>query len=105
MLIASSVFCGSVGAAPKDDGNEGKKGKAIHLKSRDFVPTPGVDVKTKKKLKIEGDRARAFIQFQNSPLPRDKKNLRILGVKLLDYTPDDTWFASIYTDFPPLKML
>jgi hypothetical protein len=69
----------------------------VRLKSREFVPDPGVepDVEMLLQSTRSGERVHALVQFWHIPSDIDRANLEIAGVELLAYVPENTWFVSL----------
>jgi len=69
---------------------------AILLKSRYFLPKPGVDQTFEAKLlAMEEPRVHVFVQLYHAPSQAERNLLEENGVKLLAYLPNNAWFASI----------
>jgi len=64
----------------------------IKLISRQFLPGAEIDSGLKWLGSYPGERAHVFLQFCE---PKDKNIAGDLNIKLLNYIPDNTWFASI----------
>ena len=67
----------------------------ILLKSRHFIPEPGISDITKTKIEAIPERAHVLIQLEHIPTNEERKELEIKGIKLLSYIPNKAWFASI----------
>lgn len=83
----------------------------ILLKSRQFTPSEGWE-KEMGALTAEvtpRQRVHVLIQFHSKPDIASRKALSEAGIKLLDYVPNNSWFASIPVDldpdFPALSMV
>jgi len=73
----------------------------ILLKSRRFVPSPGISKIARLKIGSRfSERAHVLIQFKHIPNSIERKTLTDNGVRLLAYIPNKTWFASISTADP-----
>ena len=70
----------------------------ILLKSRHFIPEPGISDITKTKIEAIPERAHVLIQLEHIPTNEERKELEIKGIKLLSYIPNKAWFASIPSD-------
>lgn len=68
----------------------------IWLKSRQFVPAPGMSKATAAQLRaLPMGRSHVLIQFDRIPSTEERRALERAGVKLLAYVPNNTWFASV----------
>ena len=68
----------------------------IALKSRQFVPSPGVELALMQELAAAGDgRRHVLLQFEDIPTGAQRTALEAAGVRLLDYVPNYAWFASL----------
>jgi hypothetical protein len=68
----------------------------IWLKSRQFVPAPGMDETVAAQLGASPTgRSHVLIQFGHIPTAGEREALEQAGVKLLAYVPHNTWFASV----------
>ncbi|MBN2018755.1 MAG: S8 family serine peptidase [Sedimentisphaerales bacterium] len=67
----------------------------ILLKSRQFIPAPGVTASTKASIKEIKGKVHILIQLENTTTIEQRKQLETKGVRLLTYVPNKTWFASI----------
>jgi len=80
---------------------EQKDAPPIRLKSRTFTPAPGVGPALKGQLeRLQAQavgRAHVFLQFDKIPDQAERKALAARGVELLQYIPDQAWFASVPT--------
>jgi hypothetical protein len=91
LILASSLFfpLGGVKAQGPDQGRPPGAEFEIALKSRRFVPSPGVAA-------LQGPAPRhVLIQFKHIPDEAEREALARAGVRLLAYVPHKTWFASI----------
>jgi hypothetical protein len=69
---------------------------AILLKSRQFVPTPGMSKAMAAQLSASPTgRSHVLIQFDHIPTAEEREALEGAGVKLLAYVPHNAWFASV----------
>jgi hypothetical protein len=70
---------------------------AVRLKSREFVPDPGVEQAVSKRQQDASldERIHVLVQFWQVPTDAEQATLENAGVKLLAYVPANTWFASI----------
>lgn len=97
LLIVVSVFLvtfptGSV-AQPNEDPQY-----RIALKSRQFIPAPGVESGLAREMAEAADgRRHVLLQFANIPTDPQRAALEAQGVRLLSYVPNYTWFASLPT--------
>lgn len=72
----------------------------ILLRSRQFVPEPGMDKAMAAQLSASPKgRSHVLIQFDHIPAAEEREALERAGVKLLAYVPHKTWFASIPATF------
>lgn len=73
----------------------------VQLQSRQFVP----EAETRSGLEwlrtLHRGRVHALLQLYGPPSSADKALLEQSGIKLLDYIPSNTWFASLPTDLRP----
>ena len=76
-------------------GFERKPSYKILLKSRQFIPKEGLDEELKAKTLKAGERMHVMIQFYDIPNEEERLLLEKSGVRLLDYIPEFTYFASI----------
>jgi subtilisin family serine protease len=84
--LASSAF---LAAQPPEE-------QEIHLKSRRFSPPSGIDPGLQAKLATTNrDRVHVLIQLPGIPDVAKRQRLRAAGVQLLDYIPNNAWFASV----------
>jgi hypothetical protein len=68
----------------------------IALKSRHFIPSPGVDpVLAQELAEANEGRRHVLLQFENIPTDAQRAALEAADVHLLGYVPDRTWFASL----------
>ncbi|HID63743.1 MAG TPA: peptidase S8, partial [Anaerolineae bacterium] len=68
----------------------------ILLKSRQFVPAPGMDKAVAAQLSASSTgRSHVLIQFDHIPTAGEREALEGAGVKLLAYVPHNAWFASV----------
>jgi hypothetical protein len=68
----------------------------ILLKSRQFVPAPGMDKVMAAQLSASPTgRSHVLIQFDHIPSAEEREALEQAGVKLLAYVPHNAWFASV----------
>lgn len=72
---------------------ERKPDYKVKLKSREFTPPRGLSEKLKT-MKLE-KRIHVMIQFDDMPDGNAKKILEGKGIKLLDYLPENTYYASV----------
>jgi len=83
-------------AAPPQQGPPSTRGAQdtheIKLKSRQFTPSPGVEIGVQN---IEGARGHVILQFDDIPTEQERADLAAAGVRLLAYIPNKAWFASI----------
>jgi uncharacterized repeat protein (TIGR01451 family) len=80
-------------AAPKPDTEQPY---TIALKSRQFVPVPGVERALVRDLSSTSNaRRHVLIQFTEIPTAEQRSRLAAAGIRLLDYLPTNAWFASI----------
>jgi hypothetical protein len=71
----------------------------IALKSRQFVPQPGIESALVKQLAAaSAARVHVLIQFDHIPGDRERQALAAAGIELLTYVPHNAWYASIPTD-------
>src|SRR5580765_6233793 len=66
----------------------------VLLRSRQFVPTPGVEPVVRSVLAASTAARHVFVQFNEIPSPDEQRRLVQSGVRLLHYVPDHTWLAS-----------
>jgi len=97
LFIAVSVFL-----VPLPDGSAAQEGEdlqyRIALKSRQFIPNPGVEPALAQELAGVGDgRRHVLLQFEDVPTDAQRAALEAAGVYLLTYVPNYTWFASVLT--------
>lgn len=68
----------------------------ILLKSRQFVPEPGMDKAVAMQLRASPTgRSHVLIQFDHIPTTEERETLEQAGIKLLAYIPHNAWFASV----------
>jgi hypothetical protein len=68
----------------------------IFLKSRQFVPAPGIGPSTKANITASPlERVHVLMQFQHIPDTKERGDLEEAAVKLLAYVHNNAWFASI----------
>ena len=68
----------------------------IFLKSRQFVPTPGISPDTRANMTSSPlERVHVLIQFYHIPNATERHALENVGVNLLTYVHNYAWFASI----------
>jgi subtilisin family serine protease len=69
----------------------------VRLKSREFVPAPGVDqaVQMQQQAAVPDERIHVLVQFWQIPSDAERASLENAGVDLLAYVPTNTWFASM----------
>jgi hypothetical protein len=68
----------------------------ILLKSRQFVPTPGMDKAVEAQLSASPTaRSHVLVQFDHIPTAEERETLEESGMKLLAYVPHNAWFASV----------
>ncbi|HID27403.1 MAG TPA: hypothetical protein EYP22_06235, partial [Methanosarcinales archaeon] len=86
----------------KDDGNDAfvdslteNVDYTILLQSRQFVPESGIDPILEKELLKRAEGFHVLIQFNNIPTDTEKKALESFGVELLDYIPNNAWYAYV----------
>lgn len=78
----------------------------IYLKSRSFIPTPGIEQKAKvtlNKSAILGTRSVLMCQFYTIPNKTQHHNLKEAGIELLEYIPNNTWL--IKAPSKPIEVL
>jgi subtilisin family serine protease len=70
---------------------------AVLLKSRQFVPEPGIEpaVQRQQQIASPDERIHVFMQFWQIPSDSERASLEDAGVDLLAYVPTNTWFASM----------
>jgi hypothetical protein len=75
---------------------------SILLKSREFVPTPGIEANVESKMSTmaEGgvERNHILIQFDHIPTASERETLEAIGVDLQTYIPRNAWFADVDTE-------
>lgn len=78
----------------QDSGNENFR---VRLKSREFVPVPGVEPAMKRQQQAAslGERIHVLVQFWQIPSGAERATLENAAVELLAYVPANTWFASM----------
>jgi hypothetical protein len=82
--------------APPVSAQEPDRDFTILLKSRQFVPTPGMDKTVEAQLSASPTaRSHVLVQFDHIPTAEERRILEESGVKLLSYVPHNTWFASV----------
>jgi hypothetical protein len=67
------------------------------LKSRQFTPRPGIELDLAHVLETNDDRRHVLVQLEDVPTDAQRAALEAAGIRLLDYVPNHTWFASIAT--------
>jgi len=70
----------------------------VLLKSRRFVPEPGISTVAKEKIEAVPEKAHVLIQLKEIPTIKRRNELESKGIKLLSYVPNKAWFASIPSD-------
>ena len=75
---------------------EGEAQYRVTLKSRQFIPQPGLEPELAQELAEAGDgRRHVLLQFEEVPSDAQRAALEAAGVHLLAYVPSHTWFASL----------
>ena len=72
----------------------------IKLKSRNYTPIEGISLESVV-TGSEGGRVHVLIQFKTIPNQSVKRALSNAGIMLLNYIPNNAWFASVPTDLIP----
>ncbi len=72
----------------------------ISMKSRTFVPPEQTTLESILN-SAKGERVHVLIQFDGIPDASEKSTLSDAGIKLLNYIPRNTWFASMPVSFSP----
>ena len=109
-IILVSVFAAFiVSASESEDGadkaieNDGNI--PILLKSRQFVPTHGIEAGLDSSMSEQAasgvQKSHVLIQFDHIPDASERKNLETIGVDMQTYIPRNAWFADIDTDSIP----
>lgn len=81
-------------------------GRPVHLRSRQFVPAPGLEVALERQLRVTArPRVHALVQLHGPLTPSVAGALRRARVELLAYIPEDAWLASIPADAGALRPL
>lgn len=81
---------------PSAGGQEPGQNFTILLKSRQFIPEPGMDKAAMTQLSASPTgRSHVLIQFDRIPTAEERETLEQAGVKLLAYIPHNAWFASV----------
>ena len=65
------------------------------LRSRQFVPQPGVEQAARGAISAATGRQHIFIQLNDIPDSEARRQLAARGIQLLHYLPDHTWLASL----------
>jgi hypothetical protein len=74
----------------------------IALKSRQFIPSPGVEPALAQELGEERDgRRHVLLQLEDIPTDAQRAALEAAGVRLLGYIPNNAWFASLPVELSP----
>lgn len=95
LLIVVSVFV-TVLPAGSVAQEGGEPQYRIALKSRQFIPSPGVEPALTQELTQAGDgRRHILLQFEDIPTEAQRAALEAAGVRLLGYVPNYAWFASL----------
>ena len=82
-------------------GNEATFGEfEIKLKSGHFTPPEEISLESVVS-GAEGERIHVLIQFNSIPNSSTKNALKSAGIRLLNYIPKNTWFASIPLNLSP----
>lgn len=82
-----------LGTIAQDDGADQYE---ILLKSRHFVPQPGIEPAVQQTLLQAGDgRLHMLLQFTNIPDQAQRAELEAIGIQLLGYVPRYAWYASV----------
>jgi len=92
VFLCAACFAVSTFEAPCQVDTE--PGPAIHLRSRSFTPVAqtfeiGSDSRS------IGEKVHVLLQLCGKPDSSTRSALRQSGIVLLDYVPDDAWFASV----------
>lgn len=76
---------------------QGGPDATIRLKSREFVPVPGIepDVQRQQQSAAPEARLHVLMQFWQIPADAELAELENAGVELLAYVPTNAWFASV----------
>ena len=91
-MIPSGIASEQVESASVQSSEEYK----IFLKSRQFVPTPGVSPSVETKITTSSlERVHVLMQFQHIPNATERKALEEAGVELLAYVHNNAWFVSM----------
>jgi hypothetical protein len=97
--IVISVFAFVISAGLASEKNEDIP---VILKSRQFVPTPGIEDGLESKMAALARagirRGHVLIQFEHIPTDSEREELKAVGVDLQTYIPENAWFAAIDTD-------
>ncbi|MCK4528462.1 S8 family serine peptidase, partial [candidate division WOR-3 bacterium] len=91
-IIPIGIASEQVESAPVQSSEEYK----IFLKSRQFVPTPGVSPSAETKITTSSlERVHVLMQFQHIPNAAERRALEEAGVELLAYVHNNAWFVSM----------
>jgi subtilisin family serine protease len=103
-LFAAFDVSGSKDAEAVSGGDEGDD-IPILLKSRHFVPNPGIEAGLESRmsaLAAEGlQRGHVVIQFNQLPSDSEREELKAISVDLQTYIPENAWFAAVETESLP----
>lgn len=84
---------------------------SIKLLSRTIVPEAGVVEKARaiNPIDLLAPRLHLLVQFYQLPDDSERAALAAAGVELLDYVPDNAWFAAVYSEIdlnqPPFHLI
>lgn len=94
-LVAAALLLSAAGlAAQEEDGSR----YVIHLKSRTFTPSPGVEPGLREGIEKAGRGTVGLVQLDEVPDEATRAQLEKAGVVLLDYIPNNAWIARLPAD-------
>jgi hypothetical protein len=94
LALAALLLSAAAAVAQEEDGSR----YVIHLKSRTFTPSPGVEPALREGLEKAGRGTVGIVQLEEVPDEAVRAQLERAGVVLLDYIPNNAWIARIPVD-------
>ncbi len=85
------------GTRPEDtQAQSGDQALPIELKSRTFIPAPGIDPALQNGVRAQaGQRTHVLVQLYRTPTEAERADLEAQGIRLLAYIPNNAWLASM----------
>lgn len=92
-LSASSK---GLGISSASKGLSASASKGMSAMSASSAPSRALSVASKAKVKVmPSEKSHVLIEFERNPTEEEKKEFEKNGIRLLDYMPDNSWFASV----------